>query len=89
MNSRITEEFVGLFSALPDAVKSQTRKAYRLWRRNPSHPGLHFKRVHSREPLYSVRVSKGWRVLGLLSDDTMHWFWVGTHADYDHLLKRL
>lgn len=89
MNSRVTEEFVALFSALPDAVKAQTRKAHGLWRRNPSHPSLHFKRIHSREPLYSARVSKGWRVLGLLSDDTVYWFWVGTHAEYDDLLRRL
>ena len=42
------------FSALPDSVKAKVRKAYRLWRLDPSHPGLHFKRVHSREPLYSA-----------------------------------
>jgi len=29
------EEFVVLFSSLPEAVKSQARKAYRLWRRDP------------------------------------------------------
>jgi hypothetical protein len=47
-----------------------------------------FKRIHASEPLYSARVSLGWRVVGLLQGDTMHWFWIGSHADYDRLLRR-
>jgi hypothetical protein len=34
----------------------------------------------------SVRVSKGWRALGLLMGDTIHWFWIGSHAEYDRLI---
>lgn len=89
MNSRPTESFIALFLALPDAVKAQARKAYRLWRQNPRHPSLHFKRIHDREPLYSVRISLGWRVVGLLEGDTMFWYWIGSHADYDKLLEQL
>jgi hypothetical protein len=88
LNSYLTEGFVALFAALPEAVKAQARKAYRLWRENPSHPGLHFKRIHSREPMYAVRVSRGWRVLGLREGDAMYWFWIGSHADYDRLLRQ-
>lgn len=49
MNSQLTEEFVACFARLPDAVKAQARKSYRLWRDNPSHPSLHFKRIHGHE----------------------------------------
>jgi hypothetical protein len=87
LNSQLTEDFVARFAALPDAVKAQARKAYRLWRASPVHPSLHFKRVHAREPIYAARVSLGWRVLGLLEGDTMSWFWIGSHADYDRLLQ--
>ena len=89
MNSRVTEDFLACFAVLPEAIKSQARRAYRRWRQNPSHPGLHFKRVHDREPIYSVRVGRGWRVLGLLEGDTITWFWIGSHAEYDRLLERL
>jgi hypothetical protein len=89
LNSRLTEAFLAHFAALPDAVKAQARKAHKLWRQNPAHPGLQFKRVHSREPVHSARVSIGWRVLGLLEGDTIYWFWVGSHAEYDRLLERL
>jgi len=89
LNSRVTEDFLACFAALPDPIKAQARKAYRLWRQNPSHPSLRFKRVHPREPIYSARVGIGWRVLGLVEDNTISWFWIGSHAEYDKLIKRL
>lgn len=86
MTSRITEDFLSCFARLPDEVQAQARKSYRLWKQNPAHPGLHFKRVSRRDPLYSVRVGLGWRVLGLLEGDTVTWFWIGSHAEYDKLI---
>ena len=86
MNSRVTEEFVAGFAKLPQAVKDQARKNYRLWKQNPSHPSLHFKKVSDREPLYSVRIGIGWRALGLLEGDTITWSWIGSHSDYDKLI---
>ena len=87
MNSILTEDFIVHFRNLPDPVKDIARKNYRLWRENPNHPSLQFKRVHQTEPLYSVRVGLGWRALGLLADDTIAWFWIGSHANYDRLIK--
>ena len=89
MKSQITDDFLECFQRLPETVREQARKAYRLWRSNPSHPSLHFKRIHSTEPLYSVRVSLGWRVVGLLENDTVTWSWIGSHAEYDRLIARL
>ena len=89
MKSKITEDFVEFFSRLPQAVKAQARKSYRLWQSNPAHPGLHFKRIHGRDELYSVRVGIGWRAMGLLEQDTIHWFWIGSHSNYDKLIKQL
>jgi hypothetical protein len=87
MTSRITEDFLNCFARLPGEVQTQARKSYRLWKQNPAHPSLHFKRVSRRDPLYSVRVGLGWRVLGLLDGDTVTWFWVGSHAEYDNLIS--
>ena len=89
MKSKVTEDFVAHFSRLPETVKAKARKNYRLWRANPAHPGLHFKRIHSRDELYSVRVGIGWRAVGLLEGDTLHWFWIGSHSEYDKLLRDL
>jgi hypothetical protein len=88
VKSKLTESFLADFAALPEAVKAQARKCYRLWRDNPSHPSLHFKLIHTKESLYSARVGKGWRTLGLLQGDTVYWFWIGSHADYDKLIQQ-
>jgi len=74
---------------LPNQIKEQARRAHRLWRQNPSHPGLRFKKVHADQPIYSARVGLGWRVLGFMEGDTMTWFWIGSHADYERLLKQI
>jgi hypothetical protein len=89
MNSQLTDEFLALFARLPAAVQAQARKNYRLWRDNLSHPSLHFKRIHGNEAIFSVRVGLGWRALGLLENNTIFWFWIGSHADYDKLVKQL
>jgi len=46
-------------------VQAQARLAYRLFRDNPSHPGVRFKQVHPTRPIYSASVGLGYRALGV------------------------
>ena len=87
MKSRTTKKFRVSFARLPKEVQTQARVAYRLFKQNPSHPSLRFKKVHSRLPIYSARISKDYRAVGQLDGDTVIWFWIGSHADYDKLLS--
>ena len=89
MKSSITKAFRKRLGALPTEVQEQAVRAYTLWRSDPYHPSLHFKRVSQRQPIYSVRVGIGYRTLGLREGDHIYWFWIGSHAEYDALLKRL
>jgi hypothetical protein len=89
MTSRTTRQFRGLFAALPKRAQQQAREGYRLFRDNPAHPGLRFKRVHQDPPTYSARVGISYRAVGVLDGDVITWFWIGTHAEYDKLLERL
>jgi hypothetical protein len=89
MNSQTTRSFRELFAALPARVQRQAREAYHLFRQNPSHPGLHFKQVHTDPPTYSARVGISYRAVGARDGDTIVWYWIGSHADYDLLLKQL
>ena len=89
MKSRTSERFRFALRRLPGPVQRRAREAYRLFSRDPSHPSLHFKTVHSSRPIYSVRVGLGYRALGVRTDDEVVWFWIGSHADYDQLLKEL
>jgi len=45
--------------------------------------------VHATLPIYSARVGLGYRALAVRDDDTVVWFWIGTHADYDRLIRSL
>jgi hypothetical protein len=78
-----------MFRTLPPDIQRAARKAYILWRRNPSHASLQFKRVHPVHPIFSVRISLGWRACGAREGDTMIWFFIGSHAAYDHLVAHL
>jgi hypothetical protein len=88
VRSATTEKFRSLFAAAPPDRQARIKAAYRLWQANPAHPSLRFKKVHSRLPIYSARVDLDWRAVGLLRADTMLWFWVGPHPQYEVLLRK-
>ena len=87
MNSRTTRSFWRCFNALSKELQERARDAFAKWRNNPSHPSLQFKRVHTGELIYSVRISRGVRALGLREGDTMTWFWIGSHDEYERLMS--
>ncbi|MBU6151837.1 MAG: hypothetical protein KGR25_10330 [Chloroflexi bacterium] len=89
MKSRTTRRFRELLAALPAQVQRQAEEAYELFEQNPAHPGLRFKQVHPDLPIYSARVGIGYRAVGVLDGDTVVWYWIGSHADYDQLLAQL
>ncbi len=89
MKSHLTESFLASFQRLPKRIQRSARRSYRLWKRNPAHPSLQFKRVGRKHEAFSVRVGIGWRALGVREQDTMVWFWIGSHAEYDQILKQL
>lgn len=89
MKSQLAPDFMRLFRGLPPRIQRLARKNYKLWNENPAHPGVQFKLVGKRMPVYSVRVGIGWRALGLKVDDAIVWFWIGSHAEYELLLCEL
>lgn len=58
MKSKTTKKFRASFAQLPKQVQSQARIAYRLFKQNSTHPSLRFKKVHSKLPIYSARITK-------------------------------
>lgn len=89
MNSIVTPQFLKLYGALPEVVRQQARQAYALFQQDPHHPSLRFRRVHPTRPIFSARVSLDYRSVGIREGSDIHWFWIGSHAEYDHLLKQL
>ncbi|EQD48376.1 hypothetical protein B1A_12533 [mine drainage metagenome] len=89
MKSVTTEKFRLLFAASSPERQARIKAAYHLWKENPAHPSLRFKKVHPRLPFYSVRVDLDWRAVGVLEQGTLIWFWIGPHTLYEALLKSL
>jgi mRNA-degrading endonuclease RelE of RelBE toxin-antitoxin system len=83
MKSLTAGRFWKLYRQLPKRLQQQIRKTYELFLANPAHPSLHFHRLESEPELWSVRVDRDYRVVGLLQNDTISWFWVGSHAEFD------
>ena len=46
MTSRGTPHFWAAYRGLPSEIRDAAQKAYKLFRENPQHPGLQFKKVH-------------------------------------------
>ena len=90
MKSELTEDFLALFRKLPPRIQRTARKNYQLWKKNPHHPSLEFKKLQAVNDLHSVRIGIGWRAIGTMKDKkTIVWFWVGSHSDYNQLLEKL
>ena len=89
MKSSATRTFRKRLTLFPASVQEQAAKAYALWKEDPYHPSLQFKRVNQKPPIYSVRINLNHRALGLMESDRIYWYWIGTHDEYDELLKRL
>ena len=89
MISRLHPDFRRNFSKLPRNLQRRARRAYKRFKADPSHPSLQFKPLHTKLPLWSVRVTDSCRAVGVRRDDTIIWFFVGTHAEYDRLLATL
>ncbi|TWB22894.1 ParE family toxin-like protein [Nitrospirillum bahiense] len=87
MQSRATKGFWRLYRQLPRNIRKSAKRAYVMWKMDPQYAALHFKRLNTKEPMYSIRVGLHYRALGLSEGDTIYWFWIGTHADYDTLIR--
>ena len=77
--------FWDAYEKLPVAVRELADRNYALLKRDPHHPSLHFKKVGR---FWSVRVGLRYRALATEVDGDVVWFWIGSHADYDGLIRR-
>jgi len=59
-------------------------KNFALLKSDPRHPSLHFKPVGR---YHSVRIGLRYRALAVDVENGLLWFWIGSHADYDAMLR--
>ena len=66
-----SRRFREAYGDLPDQMRLQARRAYRLFRQKPSHPGLNFKKVDEENNVYSVRIGLAYRALGQIDGEAI------------------
>lgn len=82
MKHTASRRFWKCLDGLPNDVQALARKNFELLKHDPGHPSLQFKLLGK---MYSARVGLHHRALGLPTAEGVHWFWVGSHNDYDKL----
>ena len=85
MNHFTDSKFWKAYALLPPEIQALADKNYALLRDNATHPALELKRIGD---LWSVRVGLHYRALGLDDETGIVWFWIGSHAEYDQILRR-
>lgn len=89
MISLTTKKFWECYSQLPVQIQKRAKKAYQRFEENPHHPGLRFKKIIAEPDVYSVRITRDYRALGVMEENTIIWFWIGSHHDYESMLKEI
>ena len=87
MRSRASRRFWDFFHALPAPAQTLAVKNYQLWLRDPTHPSLRFHRLRGSPDRYAVRVGDHYRALGRIEANTITWVWIGTHEEYNRLVR--
>lgn len=82
--SKALPEFWNHYHDLPDDIQHRADKQFALLTQNPSHPSLQLKPVGE---LWSARVTEAYRALAVREGNVFTWFWIGTHDEYERILK--
>ncbi|MFQ5559708.1 MAG: hypothetical protein ACE5FU_03860 [Nitrospinota bacterium] len=88
MISHTNSSFWKAYEKLSPLMKAKAREVYLLGEKNSGHNSLQFRQVHPEKPVYSVRIEKNHRVLGIRNGEYMIWFWIGSNDQFNELLAR-
>lgn len=81
---RTTASFWDRYNQLPDGLRDRADKQFELFSQSPNHPSVQLKPVGG---FWSARVTDAYRALPLREGNLFTWFWIGTHDEYERLLK--
>jgi hypothetical protein len=88
MNSQAVPGFWRIYRKLPRNIRQAARAAYHQFIADPTHPSLHFHRLDVDPQLWSVRITRNHRAVGIVQGDTVTWFWIGDHKAFDRTFPR-
>jgi len=80
-----SSRFWSCYDRLPAETRAQADKQFELLKRDAAHPSIRLKKVGR---FWSARVDSGIRALAVEHDGKLIWFWIGSHGEYEQLIKR-
>jgi len=81
---RTAPRFRTLYDNLPHDIRNLADKNFGLLKGNPRHPSLQFKKIGE---LWSVRVGRTHRALAIEDGEDFIWVWIGTHDEYERMIR--
>ena len=81
-----SEKFWKLYRGLPREVQRLADKQYQLFREDPFHPSLHLKQIGE---VWTARIGQSHRVIGYREGEVFNWGWIGSHEEYNKILRRV
>ena len=87
MKSKRTKQFKNLYDKLPNEVKENAKKQYKLFKNDYNHPSLRTKMIGSTKnekyKVFEISIGMGYRATYFVDSDVFVWFWIGTHSSFD------
>jgi hypothetical protein len=80
-------EFWRHYDLLPAHAQKLADRTFEFFKRDPLYPVLHLQRI--RGDVCSVRVGDHYRAMAKRIPGGWMWFWIGTHEQYNNLLKQI
>ena len=84
MNHLASPSFWECYRKLPKNIQKLADGKFKLLKQNLRHPSLHLKKV---ERYWTARVGIKYRTVAVEVEGNLIWFWIGTHAEYDNMIR--
>ena len=81
MTSHALPSFWKCYERLPKPIQKLADKNFGLFKRNPRHPSLGFRKKGS---VYTAEIGRAYLALARERKGHYYWFWIGTHDDYNN-----
>jgi hypothetical protein len=82
----LTPSFRKLYRDLPGGIQELANEKYRLFQRDPFHPSLEFE---AKGKVWTVAIGRSYRAIARRFGNDLYWVWIGSHEDYNKVLRRL
>ena len=81
MTSHALESFWKCYKRLPAHIQKLADKNLALFKANPRHPSLDFRKKGA---VYTADIGRSYRAIARERDGDYYWFWIGTHEEYNN-----